>query len=277
MAAASQESHLAQGHFRNEDPAPQHGVLFREYRHHDVALDVNKIKHQGALAAAQADFALTVQKQDRRLEDCLRQQDSLLSRALYTHRPGFERPSAALSLHEPREGAHEEKYHKYKEALVEYHVTAKKFEPAVKTQSNIARCLQNREKLEALQAQKVRVEELKAEVINEAAQLNPRYGEHLKITSEEMQKRQVQVFTNLQQTHKNISKQAAAQRKDAADVRMQGIIQMQKQQRQLRQHMELEKDHERLRYARIADRSKEQHRALSLGTPHWTFPRPGTV
>lgn len=276
MAEAIEESHLAQGHFITEDPAPQHGVLFREYRHHEMILDENKIRHQGALAVAHNDYAQTVQRQDRRLEDSLRQQQNMLDRALYTHRPGFERPIAALSLHEPRDEAHSEKFHKYKDALVEYHAAAKKAEPPVKTQYNIARNLQNREKLQVLKAQKMRVEELKAEVIDEAAQDTSRYGEHLKVSTEEMDKRQAHLFTNLQQTHKDIAAQAATQRKDAMDVRMQGIIQMQKQQRQLRQHMELEQAHERLRYTRIADRSKEQHRALSLGTPHWTFQRPVT-
>merc|ERR1740123_2817902 len=118
---------------------------------------------------------------------------------------------------------------------------------------------------------------LKDEVLAEAALDEHRYGDHRRLHPEEMHRRQLNLFKDLQRKKVQSSEDSKQHRKDATAVRMRGIVQMQQCQRALRNHVELDQAHSQLRVMKVMERSKEQRRALSLGTPHWTYPRPSSV
>lgn len=263
------------GSFRHNEEAPEHGLWFHEYRHHEHWLDERKLKGQHYLSLNQTDHAVALHRQDRRLDDHLHQQSSQLARALLTHRPGFERPSAALGVFEQRSGPAEEKYKQFREAQIAHQHAKKRWDRKYTHRMNfdLKRAAVFHEETREVEELKKRMEDLKVEIMADASQ-DQKYGDHLKVHPDEMQAKQRDLFKNLQRTQAKISQEAEEHRKEAADLRMKGIIQMQQNQRALRHHMELETGHERLRLMKVAERSKEQHRALSLGTPHWTYPRP---
>lgn len=270
--------------YRHGDPAKHDdGLPVREYRGLEPVLNEHTVAAQAALAAKQASYLEAMQQQERVLDQAFLQQDLALNWALTAHRPGFERPAAALALHEKRTEAREEKYQQWQEEQIRYQQELRRFRkqycgPPQGLSEVGERALSKREKQEKKQAtleeMKQRCDALRDEVLADAAQEEEHYGDHLQVPPEDMHKKQLLMFKELTDKRAEAAAEAAKQRALGHETRLRGIHQMQQQQRHLRDQVNLERGHERLRLVKVVERSKEQHRALSLGTPQWLLPRP---
>lgn len=258
---------------------PQDSLHFREFRSQDAQLDERKVQLHANLAVCHAEYAQAVHKHDRHVEDTLHQHSKHLAKAISTHRDGFERPHAALAMYEKRDAAHDEKHKEWVQAQIECQGVSKEFQGKYRgrREFDMTRSAQHTADLKELEEVKSKTAALKQAVLAEAAQDTQRYGDHKKLQPQDMQKRQEKLFKELQGTQAQIGKDVEQHRKNAAAMRMSGIQQMQQRQRSLRQHVERDQAQSQLRMTKVMERSQEQRRALSLGTPAWLTPRPTSV
>jgi len=251
-----------------------------EYRPMKPVLDEAKISLSGQLAAQQEEFERQARGQEHYLDSTLSAQSGALRTTLHTHRAGFDRPSAVLAMYEKRTEEQEKMYQTWQSANTKYQEEQRRFKmqyPASHADAiSIVTVNSRAQKIKALQEMKGECKELKTKLVTDAANMME-YGENLRMSTEEMNKRQKVLYKELREHQGEIAGDAARQRAQSAELRMRGVTQMQQQQKALRNHMQLEKEHRNLRLVNIMSRSEEQKRALSLGTPAWLLnitPRP---
>jgi len=211
--------------------------------------------------------------QDGWLDSVFASQNEGLRKTLDTHQEGFQRPSAVLSMYEKRTEDQEELYEKWQDKSLRYQEELRRYKlqnRGKEQRGTVATATPRGQKLKLLQEMMDECGALKVDLVADAAK-SPRYVDSLRIHPEEMQRKQKALFKE------EITKEATRQRLQAAEMRMRGVQKMQQEQRALRNHMRLEKEHEPLRLVTVSARSQEQKRALSLGAPPWLMsitPRP---
>jgi len=167
----------------------------------------------------------------------------------------------------------EELYEKWQDKSLRYQEELRRYKlqnRGKEQRGTVATATPRGQKLKLLQEMMDECGALKVDLVADAAK-SPRYVDSLRIHPEEMQRKQKALFKE------EITKEATRQRLQAAEMRMRGVQKMQQEQRALRNHMRLEKEHEPLRLVTVSARSQEQKRALSLGAPPWLMsitPRP---
>jgi len=243
-----------------------------EYRPLKPVLDEAKISLSGQLGSQQENFGRHVQGQENVLDSVLSVQNGALRQTLNTHRDGFDRPSAVLAMYEKRTEAQDNMYQTWQSANTKYQQEQERFRMQYNSSfvqgASVVSATSKARKMKALQEMKAECKELKSTLVADAA-TKMEYGDNLRMSPEEMNRRQAELYREVRQLQGEITTDAARHRAQSAEVRMKGVRQMQQQQKALRNHMQLEKEHRNLRLVNIMSRSQEQKRALSLGTPPW--------
>mmetsp|Transcript_101390 Transcript_101390/g.293241 ORF Transcript_101390/g.293241 Transcript_101390/m.293241 type:complete len:270 (-) Transcript_101390:102-911(-) len=239
------------------------------YRCLPPVLNDGKIASQQAMGVAQDRLQDDRARHMENLEVLLNQREQGLTEMLATHRHGFERPSATLALYEPRPQRQEALHAEWLDHTIKFQEAQTQFHRHYGSdQKHLAKARLAMEKQERLKEMKGKVSQLQDQLLRQATEL-PQYADAEHVSVEEMRQRQKAMAQQVREFQANAEVEFAKERARNAELRTQNILNMQEQQRNLRNHIQLEKDHERLRLSHLTARAREQYRALNVGSPPW--------